>query len=542
MQTETGAREGVLTAHQIDNLSIISRSSLELLRILPGVVAPDQNQLESVSFLCGANDTQTYTINGIRTSNNAVSLDGSNLIDFGANGRRHGQREQRHGAGGEDPELELQRRVRLGRGQHQRGHEGRQLAVSRHWLWVRARSPARGQRSIERHPRHREAEERILLSWREHRRSAPLPFTGYNSRRDRLFFWVGRRGAAAEGRFRKHADTTISQAARSRGSQRVSGRPRPEPESPVIVLVPGGFPGAGTPAPNNDLRRTSRPLGRRMAGLYPLPNHSDPDNRYNYVYSALEPTNRVEMKGRVDWNISASTKAYVRIAHDTEDVESPARRLGMRTARAADPGAGTNRGRSYAGNVVQVLSPTLTHEVLVTYSRLTLDNAYRDPSMLRKDALGVDFVGFFPDQSPVCAARATQSWSGAQLGDFFAPLVDDVYAHNDELLFADKLTKVHGAHALKFGVSLARLQKQQNYYNNEDGAMVFAPSTPGGTGSQIGDLLVGRPFRSSRVRARRTAYSGCGTWMLFAQDSWKIRPNLTLESACAPGTGRTTPS
>ena len=38
LQTETGAREGVLTAKQIDNLSVIGRSALELLRILPGVV------------------------------------------------------------------------------------------------------------------------------------------------------------------------------------------------------------------------------------------------------------------------------------------------------------------------------------------------------------------------------------------------------------------------------------------------------------------------------------------------------------------------
>ena len=42
IQTETGAREGVLNAKQIDNLSVVGRSSLELLRILPGVVAPDQ--------------------------------------------------------------------------------------------------------------------------------------------------------------------------------------------------------------------------------------------------------------------------------------------------------------------------------------------------------------------------------------------------------------------------------------------------------------------------------------------------------------------
>src|SRR5262249_23186874 len=54
--------------------------------ILPGVVAPDQSQLESVSFVGGANETTAYTVNGIRSTNNNVSLDGSNLIDFGSNG------------------------------------------------------------------------------------------------------------------------------------------------------------------------------------------------------------------------------------------------------------------------------------------------------------------------------------------------------------------------------------------------------------------------------------------------------------------------
>ena len=85
VETQSGAREGRVSASQIDTLSIIGRSSLELLRILPGVVAPDQNQIESVSFSFGANNTQSYAVNGIRTSNNTVSLDGSNLIDIGSN-------------------------------------------------------------------------------------------------------------------------------------------------------------------------------------------------------------------------------------------------------------------------------------------------------------------------------------------------------------------------------------------------------------------------------------------------------------------------
>ncbi len=258
-----------------------------------------------------------------------------------------------------------------------------------------------------------------------------------------------------------------------------------------MVLVPAGFPNSGTPAPNNDLRPYADPLGLAMASLYPLPNHADADNRYNYVYSALEPTNRFEGKGRLDWNISTKTKAYMRIAHDTEDFESPRGVWGGGgQVKLPTPGESHNRGRSYAANVVQVLNPSLTHELLATYSRLTLDNGYRDPSVFRQDALGVDFVGFFPDQSPNVPLGHSYSWSGAQLGDFGA-FNDATYAHTDELLFASKLTKVHGAHALKFGASVARLQKQQNFYNNEDGGMVFTPSTPGGTGSQIGDLLVG---------------------------------------------------
>src|SRR5204862_4588026 len=84
IQTETGAREGLLNAKQIDSLSVIGRSSLELLRILPGVVT-DFNVGESVSFGGGGNATQSYTVNGIRASANTVTLDGANLIDVGNN-------------------------------------------------------------------------------------------------------------------------------------------------------------------------------------------------------------------------------------------------------------------------------------------------------------------------------------------------------------------------------------------------------------------------------------------------------------------------
>ena len=170
IQTETGAREGVLTAAQIDNLSIIGRSSLELLRILPGVVAPDSSAFESVSFGGGANNTQGYTVNGIRGSNNTVSLDGSSLIDIGSNSGVIVDAEQRHGAGGQGPELQLRRRVRHRRHERQRGHQGRQLQVQRHRLRLHPQLQVRGQRPLEQHRRRREAEEHLQLSGRQRRR------------------------------------------------------------------------------------------------------------------------------------------------------------------------------------------------------------------------------------------------------------------------------------------------------------------------------------------------------------------------------------
>ena len=99
--------------------------------------------------------------------------------------------------------------------------------------------------------------------------------------------------------------------------------------------------------------------GTHFANLYPLPNYNDPANLYNYVYSELEPNNRFDFKSRFDWNISNSTKAYVRIAREGETAESP---RGVWWApedvvALPTPNIGENRGRSVAGNVVSVLSP-----------------------------------------------------------------------------------------------------------------------------------------------------------------------------------------
>jgi hypothetical protein len=235
---------------------------------------------------------------------------------------------------------------------------------------------------------------------------------------------------------------------------------------------------------------------------------------------------------RFDWNVTNSTKAYVRVARESEDVEN-ARGVWWGASEVAlpSPNLGTNKGRSVSGNIVTVLSPTMTNEALVSWSQLKLDNTYKDVSRMSLAGNGItsaDFQTSFPNESPYIPG-VIPNWGGGISNMWSA--ANDMYAHNDELTFSDKLTKIAGAHGLKFGFSVQRLQKQQNFQNNEEGYLVFAgPSwTPGSTGNAVGDMLTGRV--TQWVQGTRGPDGEFRMWNydFFAQDSWKLRPNLTLE-------------
>src|SRR5262249_5094400 len=83
IKTETGERSNTISAKQIENLSLITRNSLELLRVLPGVVAPDSSTYATQGT--GFGDAGQYNVNGQRGQQNNVSVDGSRVIDIGCN-------------------------------------------------------------------------------------------------------------------------------------------------------------------------------------------------------------------------------------------------------------------------------------------------------------------------------------------------------------------------------------------------------------------------------------------------------------------------
>ena len=535
IQTETGAREGVLTTKQIDNLSVMGRSSLELLRILPGVVV-DSNIGESTN---NAKNVANYTVNGIRSSTNTAQLDGSNLLDIGCNcGMMVSLNNDMIS------EVKVQSSnfaAEYGSGAMNVSGVTKSGSSQFHgelYDYIRDNKFAANDRSNS-----IAGVEKPKASYKYPGGNVGGPiFFGdkYTKNKDKLFFFFGYEAQRQQVDSGSHFSRTYTDAMKAGDfSELLANRGSNLGASTPQLHVPRLFPNGGAPILNNDLTPYLTPFGKYMASLYPTPNYNDPANLYNYVYSAIEPQDRYEMKIRADWNLANSTKAFVRIAREGSDQEEP-RGTWWNPSEVAMPTPliDKERAHSYNANVVSVLSPTMTNEAVVSYTRLTLDFSWKDPSLVARGAGGVDFQGLDfggLGTQPELPTNLLQ-WGGGGMGQFWSA-APNVYAHNDSLQFSDKLTKLMGSHGLKFGLTVERGQKQQDFQNNESGQLTFDSGNGDGTGNASADLLVGEMSNLTQGAAPKgkpqagMPYGEFRYWDVdaFAQDSWKIRPNLTLE-------------
>ena len=95
--------------------------------------------------------------------------------------------------------------------------------------------------------------------------------------------------------------------------------------------------------------------------------------------------------------------------------------------------------------------------------------------------------------------------------------------------WADSLSKVSGNHTMKFGVDVRRQQFNQFYYYNVNGLFSYYGGGPNDVGASdlYANYLLGLPDSYGQGSPQGENIRNTGLY-LYAQDSWKIRPNLTL--------------
>ncbi|MCM3871471.1 MAG: TonB-dependent receptor [Pyrinomonadaceae bacterium] len=529
LETETGAKENTITAAQIDNLSIISRSSLELLRILPGVVAPDNTDLESISFGGGANANANYHVNGLRGEQNNVTIDGSRMIDIGSNNGT---------VITANPDMVQEVKVQTSNYAAEHGISAVQISATTKggssgfhgsiYDYLRNHKFQANDRSnsingVER--------PKSKYNYPGGNVGGPvlLPWTKFNRNRDKLFFFVGyeRYYQQVDEGSNKFRVPTVRERAGDFG------------ESPAgSIHVPTGCTANGVPgnnnndssdaAPNNNLVPCADPFGRAILNLLPAPNLSVPFGQNNYVYSVLRPNNRNQFTSRFDYSISEKTKLYVRFAREYEEQGFP-RGLWWNSSNYELPGKLTskNLGRSVVVNLTNVIDSTMTNEVLFSASKLKLNYDFAEPEKVSYAGLGLSRVGFFANdsQNPY-VPLSVLTWGN---GDFHTAYGYPVLAWNDSFAITDNLVKVHNSHTFKFGAFIEQANKRQQ--SNSDTNMEVAQwGQSNATGNNYGDLFTGRPIQFTQATQRPIDNFRYYNYEFYGQDSWKVRPDLTIEA------------
>jgi hypothetical protein len=117
---------------------------------------------------------------------------------------------------------------------------------------------------------------------------------------------------------------------------------------------------------------------------------------------------------------------------------------------------------------------------------------------------------------------------GASFGNNFEGFLPQV---GNSFQWSDGLTWVKGNHTFKFGVDIRRARFDQYYYFDVNGEYTFNNSGPNGIipgdGDQYAEFLLGLADAYTQGSGQREDIRSFAAYP-FAQDSWKIKPNLTL--------------
>ena len=294
--------------------------------------------------------------------------------------------------------------------------------------------------------------------------------------------------------------------------------------SAAIIDPVSGLPFAGNVIPANRID----PLAKALLNRFPDAN-ADPaalgGNR-NFSTSTPQIRNFREELARVDYHLSSNHSVYGRVILDTIPSEEPFGEIFV-TANAAFPGVANtktdNPGRSVVGTWNAILGPRTLNELSYNYSRGAIlseitGNAARDAAVPKV------FKG-----APGDALLPGISFGSGGYGgwNFFGPYDNTYGSHR----IKDTLTRTMGRHAAKVGFLYSYEFKNENAAGGTNGAFNF-PGTTNATftsaGDAFADFLLGRASSYTETNIDITSHLRFQMTELFAQDDWKVRPNLTL--------------
>lgn len=522
IQTASSERAGLVTQTQLLNTAIRGRDFVALLATLPGIV--DENmQTRDVSKGAGAGGIH---INGGRSTSINFALDGVQNTDTGSNGGSHVQPNM-------DAVSELVVLTSNYQAEHGRNSGGtinvitksgtQQFHGSAYWFYrhesLYANSFFRNRtntvRPIER------------IQNYGYTVGGPVYFKNWNREKNKLFFFWSQEFVRRQSFFATTFVTTPTALERQgdfSATRDVNG-----------ALIPIKDPNTGLSFPGNVIpqSRISK-SGQAILGYFPLPNYTeaDPSLKYsrNYRSSGSGDFPRRQDLFRIDYNISQSMRAYFRGTMDNDDENwlynnwtAGGHNYDMyNTFREQN-------GRSALLHISNTFSPSLVNQFTMGASNRAQTFNPSDPSLVARSKMG-NIGQWYP------AANESKAIPDVSFGGVVSGINGGIgnipYTNRNPVFsYVDNVNWMKGPHAMKFGIYVERMRKDEVGGANTRGSFTFDRNVnnPFDSNYAFSNALLGN-FNSYSEANLRT-YSHYRYWQteFYAQDSWRASRKLTLE-------------
>lgn len=289
---------------------------------------------------------------------------------------------------------------------------------------------------------------------------------------------------------------------------------------PITIYQPGA--GTRTAFPGNVIpSNLLNPVALGLLNFYPLPNQ--PGTANNYQFETAQPNNTDNVGLRLQRSITQKDRLSGNVQYQRRDGKT-AQPFGYSDIRS---GYGLNTQLQWTRN----LSATA-----ISNARIVFNRNY------------TELVPYFSQLTNIEAALGIQNASSNPL-DYgpptlnftnFASLSDSAPTlnRNQTQGFSESITLLKGVHSISFGAGYTRADLSTRTDPNARGTLNFTgqatsqlsgntqPET--GTGYDLADFLLGYPQSSSIQYSGESDYFRQNQVNAYAQDEWKLRPNLTL--------------
>jgi hypothetical protein len=528
-----GETSYTLTNQQVDELAIVGRNAVELLKLIPGAQNSGgwngQYNGEVSSFNSGAG---AYTVNGTRFDQMAMVSDGGNVVDTGFNGGAM-----------VTPNVEMVQEVKVETASYSAENPNGPIVFEtitksggkdfHGTVYYNVRDGSMNATDWQNN-RYGLAKPNSRFQYPGANVGGPviLPGTNFNKSRHKLFFFAGVEW------MRQNVDLGVHKADVPTAAMRTGDFSN----TSYLQSLAGSI--VGTPVCQGTLasycstagviaKSAIDPGGSVLMNVYPLPNANPATTGgYNYLSDIVNPQPRSQQLLKVDYNPADSTHLSVRFNHEGENDPFP---YGLWQTWPQVPYPGgmvtADHSNSVAANLTHIFAPTLTDQLTVTASNLFYGAHLTTPNNVSATKLGYPYYGVYNNGRGIIPNVGGDT-EATGIGDIFdeGGVIPNQNTPKWNITVGNDVSKVLGTHLLKAGFYYGRVTWQQRTGDNSyvDQGSITEASWNSLTGNGYADLLMGHASMYTQGTQSLQLSFYANEYDFFVLDNWKASRRLTL--------------